>query len=337
MPWLKQHFIAILDSDIALQLFSDPEIFAYAGSWTDEHKAALLHANHITPSSTFRDAAPLLQLVAAFARKDLARIDYLLNHKYVSAGARMDYLLPLYDEAFGGGEDVFVASTKALLNEDVSSDVHLPAARMVHKVDEKADSDYSDDELREIENYVNNANLIRNLLKNAPNKTVIQPEPLAVDYYMRNAAQYRDTNNNPVIVFIPGAISIDGWRSADLIQKAVDHGANVNDIGFFGVPGIVWSIILGDVDGVKKFLQLKARLDIEDEMRNPHVRQWLMSTLIAAADDPAYCQRLADVNCALAIKKPALFRQKAVFFAPSDLTGNVSPVNEKKEFVKCCA
>lgn len=144
---------------------------------------------------------------------------------------------------------------------------------------------------------------------------MIQPNPLAVDYIIRNAASYRDTNNNPVIVFIPGAISITGKPVSDLIADAVNHGANVNDVGFFGVSGMIWSIILGDVYAVRKFIQLNARLDIEDEMRNLTVLPWVSSTQAAAIDDASFCTRLSYIRRDIAAKILSLHGWKKPFFA----------------------
>lgn len=315
MSWSRNDFIEITNSEIAKQLFAEEEIAAYVKGWSDDNKAALLHANNITAQSTLADAAPKLKLVAAFARKDLTSIEYFLNHEKVSAGVRLDYFLPLYDESYRAGEDIFVASTKALLNGDVQSDIHMSTGRMIHKVGTTAGQDYTDDELRGIEGYVNNSNLIRAALKAAPNKTVIQPNPLAVDYVIRNAATYRDTNNNPVIVFIPGAISIKDHDVPELIDRAIANGANINDVGFFGVPGIIWSIILADVHAVRKFLELNARLDIKDEMHNATVLPWVASTKAAALDDAGICDRLSLIKQDIIEKLLALHGRKKPFFA----------------------
>lgn len=316
MNWDRKDFIEITNSDIAKQIFSDDEISAYVKGWSEDHKAALLHANNITAHSDLDDAVLKLKLVAAFARKDLVGMEYLLNTRKVTTGVRLDYLLPLYDEGYRAGEDIFVASTKALLNGDVQKDIHMSSGRMIHKVGDMAGKDYTDDELRGVEGYVNNSHLIRALLKAAPNKSVIQPNPSAVDYIIRNAASYRDTNNNPVIVFIPGAISIIGKPVSSLIAEAVDHGANVNDVGFFGVPGMVWSIILGDVFAVRMFLQLNARLDMVDEMRNATVLSWVTSTRIAAIDDASFSKRLSFIKHDIAAKMLAIHGLKASMFKP---------------------
>ncbi|HTM62975.1 MAG TPA: hypothetical protein VL360_00570 [Gammaproteobacteria bacterium] len=297
--WDRSDFLTILDSDIAKQLFADSEISEYIKEWSVDNEAALLHANNINADTNAHDALLMLQLVAAFARKDLARVEYLTKHENVTTGVRLDYFLPLYDERNGSGEDIFVTSVKALLNGDVKNDIHLQSNRMLHKVGQSVGQPYADEELRGIEGYVNNSHLIRDLLQSAPNHSVVQPNSQALDYIVRNSKTYRDTNNNPVIVFIPGAISIDGYPVPELIQFAINNGADVNDVGFFGVPGIVWSIILGDIDAVAKFVQLGAKLDIEDEMRCPHVNSWVDSTKIAAGDDYVYKYRLDIIKHAV--------------------------------------
>lgn len=314
MNWDRNDFIAVLKTEIAGKLLADAEVAAYVKGWSEDHKAALMHANNITANSDFSAVLPQLQLVAAFARKDEARIEYLLQHEKVSTGVRLDYLLPLYDEKYHAGEDIFVASVKALLNGDVNSDIHINSGRMVHQVGASSGQDYTDDELRGIEGYVNNSHRIRQLLKAAPNKSVIQPNRSAVDYILRNAATYRDTNNNPVIVFIPGAISIEGRDVPALIDDALAHGANINDVGFFGVPGIVWSIILADVAAVKQFLQRGARVDIQDEMRNATVLPWVTSTSEAAIDDAAYIVRLSHIRRDISAKLISTLASEARFF-----------------------
>lgn len=288
----RSEFLEIVQTSLAQQLLLDNEIAAYVKPWREENWAALLHANHMTTETPIEHARDLLRLVAAFARKDLKCLNELVNIKKVSVGARLDYFLPLYDETYHGGEDIFVASTKIILGGDIEKDAHLENGRVMHKVGAAQGEPYTEQELSELEEYVNNSFTIREMLRHAPNKTVIQPNLKALDYIIQQADSYLDTNNNPVIVFIPGAISINNIPAADLIEKVLKQGADVNAVGFFGVPGIVWSIILGDIEGVKSFLKNHAKLDIVDEMGNEHVKRWVCATSHAAADDNAYNNRL---------------------------------------------
>src|SRR3990167_9180561 len=103
---------------------------------------------------------------------------------------------------------------------------------------------------------------------------------------------YRDSNENPVIVFIPGAISIEGCPVTKMVREAVRNGANIDDIGYFGVTGIVWSVILGDVSCVNQYLRLNARLDRIDELGNQHVLAWAAATLNAASSNTSYVRRM---------------------------------------------
>lgn len=295
MPWSTKDFLTILETPLAQELLSDTEITEYAAHWKDEHKAALLHANGITKQTPIKRAKPMLQLVAAFARKDLHRLDELLNNAQVSTGVRLDYLLPLYDERNGAGEDIFIASTKVMLRGNERDDVRLQAGNMMHSVGNLVGNPYTKEELQQLEAYVNNSFIIRKLLKNAPNKEIVHPTKKAIEYIIHNAANYRDTNNNPVMVFIPGALSIQNYPISQMIEDAVKCGANINDVGFFGVPGIVWAIILGNIESVHKFLAMGAKVDIVDEMGNQNVIAWACSTYAAMENDKAYSDRLMTI------------------------------------------
>lgn len=278
MAWTRQDFLSILQTSIANELLADKEIHAYVCDWNEDNRAALLHANNVTAESDVKEKKSLLQLVAAFARKDLLRVTELVQVEKVSTGARLDYLLPLHDQTYGRGEDVFVTSTKIILGGQSDRSVKLASGHMTHKVGPKKGTSYTEYELRDLENYVNNSFAIQETLQNAPNKAIIQPNYKAVEYILQQAETYKDTNQNPVIVFIPGAISIAGFSIPDMIKTAIKHNADINDVGFFGVPGIVWSIILADEATVNTFLQLRARTDIEDEMGNKSVSKWAEST-----------------------------------------------------------
>src|SRR6476659_6542884 len=108
MSWSRDQFLAILNTDIGKELLADKEIASYVNSWPDDNKAALLHANNVTEDCNTREKLEekrlLLQLVAAFGKKDLHKIIYLTIKKNVSVGARLDYLLPLHDAQYEAGE-----------------------------------------------------------------------------------------------------------------------------------------------------------------------------------------------------------------------------------------
>jgi hypothetical protein len=293
------NFLAILDTNIASTLLKDAEIASYVRDKSKDNIAALLHFNAIKQSD---DPAYIqtklleLQLVAAFARKDLDRMKELVIDKRVSVAARLDYGLPLYDQSLSAGEDIFVAATKALLGGNQALNFKLPANAMKHKTGPQTDTFYSPQELNEIENYVDNSFAIRELLANPDNNhAAITPDIDAVNDILARATHYRDSNNNPLIVFIPGLTSIPGINTSTLITTALLNRANVNDIGFFGVPGIVWSIILGDVDAVRTFITNKASLTIEDEMGNNHVMFWAAATYQAVSGNEAYKKRILEV------------------------------------------
>lgn len=289
--WSRAEFLSILDTEIAKKIFEDNEISGYVAGWKIENKAALLHANGITSTSDLDTAKGLLQLVSAFGRKDINRMHELINGN-VSAGARLDYFLPLYDAKNRAGEDIFVTSVKAMLNGDEQSNISLKEKCMIHKVGANQGEEYSEIELRHMEQYINNSFDIRHLLAKAPNQETIKPTTEAIQFILRHANSYRDSNENPVIVFIPGAINIPGLTISEMIKIAVENQANINDIGLFGVPGIVWSIILGDVDSVNTFMDMNSKLDIMDEMGNKNAIAWASATYHAVKDDPEYCSRL---------------------------------------------
>src|SRR5262249_15995617 len=157
------------------------------------------------------------------------------------------------------------------------------------------DQYYDANELRHLEQYVNNSFAIRQLLQSASNKELIQPTRKAIEYILLNSTSYRDSNDNPVIVFIPGAMSMTDLSIPDMIQSAVDHGANINDVGFFGVPGIVWSIVLGDCKSVEKFIALHAKLDIPDEMGNKNAIAWASAMHCVVKNNADYSSRLLSI------------------------------------------
>lgn len=296
MSWSREEFLAILNTDIAKHILKNEEVDKYAGHWTDDNKAALLHANGVTEQSDAHLALSQLQLIAAFARKDVARVRQLAHDENVSVGVRLDYLLPLFDQEKQAGEDVFVAATKVMLLGNAEQNITLANGQMVHKVGSDINMPYSAPELAELEDYVNSAFDISKILSTAPNKATIQPNTQALDYILHHASTYRDSNQNPVIVFIPGAISIQGRDISGLIDEAILNGANVNDVGFFGVPGIVWSIILGDLTAVNTLLGHQSRVDIIDEMGNHNVAAWAAATFMAVEEsNQRYRSNLLDI------------------------------------------
>lgn len=320
MSWTRRHFLNILNTPIAKRLFSDQEIALFTESWTSDNKAALLHANGITADSSQEEAKGLLQLVAAFSGKDLERIRELVFTQGVSTGARLDYLLPLHDEYHVAGEDVFVACVKIMVSGGEKNDVHLSLNTLRHVVGEQAGNPYNKVELARMEQYVNNAFAIRKTLMDAPNKSIIQPTLPAVNYMLTHPNTYRDSNENPVIVFIPGAISIEGCPVTKMVREAVRNGANIDDIGYFGVTGIVWSVILGDVSCVNQYLRLNARLDRIDELGNQHVLAWAAATLNAASSNTSYVRRMRCIIDVLLRKSTsnAMHERNHLAQSPSD-------------------
>jgi len=300
MSWSRSEFLAILTTNIAKQLFKDNKIAEYVCNFTDDNKAALLHANGITQTSDIDVVLPMLQLVVAFANKDIDRIQYLLYEKKVPTGVRLDYFLPLYVKEIDAGEDIFVASVKVMLNGTRDQDVELSSGNMMHLVTGHDASSinntpYTQAELSFLEHYVNNSFAIRSLFQSAPNQQIAAPNPAALEYILNNNTSYRDSNHNPVIVFIPGAINIRDYPVANMIEKLIKCKSVVSDIGFFATQGIVWSIILGDVESTKKFIELGADLTREDEMGNKHVIAWAATTYQAVCDQPDYQKRLLTI------------------------------------------
>jgi hypothetical protein len=148
---------------------------------------------------------------------------------------------------------------------------------MKHEVGPEKGAFYTDAELRDLEGYVDNAFVVSDLLQNAPNQETIVPNRGLIEYLMKRAKDYRDSNQNPVIVFVPGIIDAE-YSVSELIDMALTHGANVNDVGFFGTPALVWSVILGDITSVQHLLLRGARTDVVDEMGNAHVLAWAYTT-----------------------------------------------------------
>lgn len=281
----REKFLAILDTYVAKNIFSQPEINKATASFTSEQKAALLHFNGITANSNADSAKDMMHLFAAFHNKNAEDVATYLN-RGVSTGVRLDYGLPLYSENNRSGEDIYVCAVKVMLGGSVSKDLDI------------AD--------KGTQGYVQNSFEIRNLLKNAPNKEPIQPTPGAIEYILQNSTTYRDSNNNPVIVFIPGVIDVKNTPVTSLIEQALLNGANVNDIGFFDVPGVVWSIIQGDTEAVNLFLNCGADVHLAkaDSFGNKSVIPWATATLNAAVDDPVYVARMLTIlNQVCAIDK----------------------------------
>ncbi len=272
----RQEFMGILETDIAKNIFSKDDVAAATKSFSDEQKAALLHFNGITKESDTESANDMMHLFAAFHSKDAGALAIYLD-KGVSTGVRLDYGLPLYSERNRSGEDIYVCAVKAMLGGGAALDIDI--------------------EDKGLQGYVQNSFKIRDMLKNAPNKAPVQPTPGAIEYILDNSATYRDSNNNPVIVFIPGVIDVDQLPVEDLIEKTLNNGANVNDIGFFDVPGIVWSVIQADVEAVKAFLKHGADINLAkpDSFGNKSVTTWATVTLAAASDDSLYATRMAEI------------------------------------------
>ncbi len=272
----KEEFLSIMDAPIAKQIFAEPDIAKAVTSFSAEQKAALLHFNGISASSDVEASKNLLHLFAAFHAKDEQQLALYLD-KGVSTGVRLDYGLPLYSKANGSGEDIYVCSVKVMLGGHASQDLDI---------DDKG-----------LQGYVQNSFRIRDLLRNAPNKQPIQPTPGALEYVLSNASAYRDSNNNPVIVFIPGVIDVEGAPVSRLIEQALLNGANVNDVGFFDVPGIVWSAIQADTNAVNLFLSRGAKVNFDkpDSFGNHSVTTWAATTLKAAGDDIAYSARMLSI------------------------------------------
>ena len=295
MSWTRIDFLAILNTTIAKELFIDKEISTYVGNFSDDNKAALLHANGITQESDLSSSLPMLQLIAAFGRKDSVRMRELLHQQQVSSGVRLDYFLPLYSDKIGAGEDVFVAAVKIMLGGTALHTVQLKPGSMVHQVGSNKGALYAQEELSFLEHYVNNSFEIRRLLKSAPNKAIVKPTQAALQYILDNGLTYRDSNDNPAIVFIPGVIDLDNLSIPKMIEQLIALPCQISDIGFFATQGIVWSIILGDVESVNKFIELGAHLTIEDEMGNRNVLAWATATCQVVKSDPDYSKRMSMI------------------------------------------
>jgi hypothetical protein len=194
---------------------------------------------------------------------------------------------------------------------------------MLHVVGKDRGQDYTDNELREIEGYINNSIEIQKVLQQAPNKTPVQPNLKALLYMVGHADSYRDSNHNPVMVFLPGAISIAYVNLSSLINSVAKSDGNVRDIGFFGVGGLVWAIILADKDVVKTYLELGAPIDQIDEMRNKSVMNWIKSTAAAMADNADYCERLNEIAKMIKQYRPVLAKELS-FFAVGQQQGETS-------------
>jgi len=276
-------FLGILHSESAQEIFADSYIDEAFSAFSLENKAALLHFNGVQSLDVPRDLLTI-RLVAAFHKKDTGMLKECLEQG-ASAGARTDYGLPLFyanpvsgdAPALTGGEDVFVKSVKIMLRGTRYKAVHLKSGSMKHEVEPEKGAFYTDTELIDLEGYVDNAFVVSDLLQNAPNQETIVPNPGFIEYLMKRVKDYRDSNQNPVIVFVPGIIDTE-YSVSELIDMALTHGANVNDVGFFGTPALVWSVILGDIGSVRHLLLRGARTDIVDEMGNAHVLAWAYTT-----------------------------------------------------------
>lgn len=295
MSWSREKFLSILDSNIAKKIFADGEVSAYVTLFNEDNKAALLHANGIHANSNINEALLMLQLVSAFGRKDSGRLHELLYQNKVAAGVRLDYFLPLYMADNDAGEDIFVTSVKIMLNGEPDHNITLAEGSMVHQLGDHQGELYTQNELNDLSHYVNNSFEIRKLLQHAPNKTVVQPTKEALNYILNNGLTYRDSNNNPVIVFIPGAMNIEGYSIPAMIKRLHDNSSLISDIGFFATQGIVWSIILGDVAAVNQFIACNPDFTIQDEMGNVNVIAWAASTYCAVQNNKDYQDRLFTI------------------------------------------
>lgn len=290
----REDFIHVLQFDNVQAVLSDTSvmdtqerpvadyIYSTLGSWSDDNKAALLHFNGITENTPTDDIRDILMTVAAFHKKDAATLqDYLA--KGVSTGIRLDYGLPLYSEQYDCGEDIFVCAVKSLVAHNTDLAVPLP--------------DDSVGVIAAVKEYVDNSFEIRNLLQQAPNKAVITPNLEAIDYIIAHTDSYRDSNNNPVIVFIPGVIDVPDYPVTSFIEGALRSGGNINDTGFFGVPALVWSVIMGDCDAVRLLLDHGATINpsVADYFGNHSYMAWATATLRAAEDQPTYADRMVTI------------------------------------------
>lgn len=266
-------FNAILQTKIAQTIFTDAYIAEFVTTWRDENKAALLHANGINGDTPLNEALAIIKLVAAFGKKDTTLIHRYLYEEQLPAGCRLDYFLPLYDKNYDGGEDIFVAA----LNKMVQDTPHYVP----------------------LKNYVDSAFEIRALLKNAPNQTITKPTLWAIDAIIQSANTYRDSNQNPVMVCLPGFTSIPERSIETMIDQALQHGANINDVGLFQVPALVWAIILGDVAIVKHLLQAGASVMVSDDFGSANVLAWLQATKTLVMDNEDYQNRLNKIYNAL--------------------------------------
>jgi hypothetical protein len=290
-------FIKILQSDLGQALFKTSEkegdpgdtnpLNQFTKDWTPEQKACLLHMNGVGAISKDDDGfddvlkATRNQLlaVAAFSRKDYDELKRLLYVENVSTGVRLDYGLPLHSETYHAGEDVFVCALKLALGGPVDGELVLEEGSLQVSAEEH----YSREALDAHQAYVKNAFEIRELLIKAPNKTIVKPNQAAIDFLLapENLNRYRDSNENPVIVFIPGLIDTEEHVSS-LIQKALSQGAKINDTGYLGVTGLVWSAILADLKSVQVFLRQGVDLGLVDHLGDTAL-DWAKATLNAGA------------------------------------------------------
>lgn len=296
MSWTKFDFLSILNSKIAKQLFASDTIQNYVKNFSLENKAALLHANSIQPDTIYQEAAKKLELVAAFARKDVRQINQLVNVDKVSVGCRLDYMIPLYDQNYDGGEDIFVVTLKMMLGNSFRNDNGSQPILSHSAIQQLINKNYAVVELLNLSNYIKDSIYIRELLRDAPNKSVIEPNPFALDYLIMNARNYTDSNHNPVMVFLPGIIAVSKRSLSDMILAAFKNGAEINAAGFLGVTGLIWAIILGDVNVVAQYLQLGANPNLDDDFNNKDVRPWIECTRLATEDNELYQHRLAAIE-----------------------------------------
>lgn len=296
MAWSRDEFLNILETDIAQKIFTDPYIASYTKNWSQDNKAALLYANNINKEMDPIKALACISLVAAFGKKDIERIENLIYKERVSVGVRLDYFLPLYDIHYEAGEDIFVVTLKHILDKTLRT---RNIGKTMHFFAPKKGNFISAQEVGLLQAYVASSEKISTLLHHAPNKTMIMPNVKALEYILNNAASYQDSNGNPVIVFLPGIISVPGYEISTLIDGALLNGADINAKGWLGVTGIVWSIILGDVNAVNHFIAKHAELTNFDNLGNPDVNVWVDAVTQSVQGNPGYLDRLRKIKEAI--------------------------------------
>ena len=266
--------------------------------WREENILTLLRFNGITPDSDMADARNKLMLISAFLTKDAKTLKEYVD-KGVSVAVRLDYGLPLYETAFKAGECLFVAALKVMLGGGANKALSLEDKRL--------------------EAYAQNAFEIMDILRNAPNKEFVQPLKGSVTDILSQAKTYKDHLQNPVVAFCPSIIGFDRASPAELVEVAAKNGGDINSSGLFKHPAIVWSIIIGDEEAVKKELELGAKVTLDDDFGNKTSIVMATATLQAVMGDKEHEERMARIIKLLKEKNPSGLDHKNVFgYTPKD-------------------